>query len=307
MHSLCGMTMPRRVIAGATVMITRRTLRRTHLLRPDRKLNQLFVYVLAVLAARYGMAIHGVVVMSTHEHIVLTDVHGRLPRFLQELHRLLALGIKVLRKWEGAVWDPEKTSVVELCTADAIVEKLAYIMANPVAAGLVEHARQWPGLNTLPSELGVAQWSATRPGYFFDPSNPDWPPSATLQLSAPGCTEKTLPELQREVAEELRALEHDAQVEVRGKGWKFLGAHKLASLSPFARARSWEPLRSLNPTFAVGRHNKQAFFACVARLRAFRQQYRAALELWRRGVREALFPSGTWWMSVWHAASIDAS
>lgn len=85
-----------------TVMVTRRTLRRTHLLRPDAAFNQLYRYCLAVLAARYGILVHAVVVMSTHEHLVLTDSRGQLPRFLQELHRLVALGVKVLRKWEGA-------------------------------------------------------------------------------------------------------------------------------------------------------------------------------------------------------------
>jgi putative transposase len=85
------MTQARRITPGMTVMVTRRTLRRTHLLRPDARLTNLFVYVLAVVAARHNIQVHAAVVMSTHEHIVLTDPHGCLPRFLQELHRLLAL------------------------------------------------------------------------------------------------------------------------------------------------------------------------------------------------------------------------
>ena len=92
-------------------MITRRTLRRTHLLRPDPKLNNLFLYCLAVTSRRFGVLVHAATVMSTHEHLVVTDTRGVLPRFTQELHRLLALGIKSLRKWEGAAWDHEKTSV----------------------------------------------------------------------------------------------------------------------------------------------------------------------------------------------------
>src|SRR5690349_9125794 len=116
---------PRRVLPGKTVLITRRTLRRTHLFRPDPELNQLYLYFLAVLANRYGIRIHAVVLMSTHEHIVATDTRGCLPTFLRELHRLVALAVKVLRKWEGAVWDHERPSVVELRTPEAIIEKLA--------------------------------------------------------------------------------------------------------------------------------------------------------------------------------------
>src|SRR5689334_9340108 len=122
------MTQPRRITPGMTVMVTRRTVRRTHLLRPDSKLTALFMYCLAVVATKYGIQLHAAVVMSTHEHLILTDPLGRLPRFLQELHRLLALAVKVLRNWDGAVWDHEKTSVVELCTPQAVIEKIAYVM-----------------------------------------------------------------------------------------------------------------------------------------------------------------------------------
>jgi hypothetical protein len=60
------MSYPRRVVPGMTVMVTRRTLRRTHLLHPDPQLNNLFIYCLAVLATRYDILVHAVVVMSTH-------------------------------------------------------------------------------------------------------------------------------------------------------------------------------------------------------------------------------------------------
>ena len=47
----------------------------------------------------------------------------------------------MLRKWEGPTWDHERPSVVRLLTEQAIIEKLAYVMANPVKAGLVRRAR----------------------------------------------------------------------------------------------------------------------------------------------------------------------
>jgi hypothetical protein len=124
------------------VMITRRTLRRTHLLNPDPFIRQFFLYALAVCAARYGIVVHAIVLMSTHEHLVISDPLGNLSRFMAQLHRLVALGVKIHRKWEGPVWEPEKSSVVELLTPQAVIQKLAYVMANPVNAGLVMHAEQ---------------------------------------------------------------------------------------------------------------------------------------------------------------------
>ncbi len=104
------MTLPRRVVPGMIQMITRRALRRTHLLRPDREFNQLCLYLLAVYSERYDIEVHAVVFMSTHEHLVVTDRYGRIPDFLRDYHRELALGTKVLRRWEGTLWDSEPTS-----------------------------------------------------------------------------------------------------------------------------------------------------------------------------------------------------
>src|SRR6185436_11619100 len=107
-----AMSQPRAIIPGATYLLTRRTLRRHLLFRPDAAITQLIIYTLAVSARRYGIHVHALCAMSTHLHIVVTDVHGLLPRFLQFFHRLVALGTKVLRAWEGPVWDHEATSTV---------------------------------------------------------------------------------------------------------------------------------------------------------------------------------------------------
>jgi putative transposase len=207
-------------------MITRRTLRRTHLLRPDRELTALYTYCLAVLAPLHGIDVHAAVLMSTHEHLIVTDSRGELPRFLQQLHRIVALGVKVLRGWEGAVWDHEKTSVVELRTPQAVIEKLAYVMANPVAAGLVPRANAWPGVTTSPEHLGRARWTAARPDYYFDHENPGWPDTATLRLVMPAIGMADADIVDR-AQHELRALELDARENVRKKGWQFLTPERL--------------------------------------------------------------------------------
>jgi hypothetical protein len=41
-------------------MITRRTLRRTHLLRPDARMTAFYLYALAVTARRHGIVVHAV-------------------------------------------------------------------------------------------------------------------------------------------------------------------------------------------------------------------------------------------------------
>lgn len=300
------MTQPRCIEPGMTVMVTRRTLRRTQLLRPDAAVRQLYVYCLATTAARHGIRVHAVTIMSTHEHLIVTDTKGRLPLFLQELHRLVALGIKVLRKWEGAIWDHERPSVVRLRTPQAVLEKLAYVMGNPVAAGLVRYAKDWPGLRTLPRDLGRVRLTARRPSCYFDAHNATWPTEAVLSLALPDLDGMSGDRVRQTVEALLRELEHRARHDVQANGWNVLGSDRCAKASPFRRARGWEPLRGRNPSFAVGRGQREAFFEAVAAARAFRIAYRQALERWRSGWREAVFPRGTWLMSRAHGALVAA-
>jgi putative transposase len=60
----------------------------------------------------------------------------------------------------------------------------------------------------------------------------------------------------------------------------------------------------LNPTFAVGREQEGAWRAAAAVVRAFRTSYGSALGRWCAGIRDAVFPAGTWWMRVFHSAGV---
>jgi hypothetical protein len=287
-------------------MITRRVLRRTHLLRPDREFNQLCLYLLAIYSQRYDIEVHAVVFMASHEHLVVTDRDGRIPDFLRDYHRELALGTKALRRWEGSLWDSEPTSRVQLCTPQAVIEKLAYIMANPVDAGLVQRAQDWPGVTTLPHELGAKTWTVQRPDFYFDPDNPQWPKTATLRLTMPR-TPWAQQAVQHRVAQELARLQSAARTRVRAKGWRVLGRSGVLRCSPYARASSWEPLRGLNPHLAVGRAQGPVLCQAVKVLQTFRRAYRRALEKWRQGCRNVVFPAATWQMHWLHRVQVAPS
>jgi hypothetical protein len=81
--------------------------------------------------------------MSTHSHEVITDVRGRYPLFLQTLHRNLALCTKAYRGWPEEVFNKRSTSVHALLTPEAMMESIAYLIANPVEAGAVRYAKDW--------------------------------------------------------------------------------------------------------------------------------------------------------------------
>jgi REP element-mobilizing transposase RayT len=299
------MSHPREIVPGATYLITRRTLRRHLLFRPDAAIRQLLVYALAVSASRFGLQVHAFCAMSTHLHLVVTDVQGVLPRFLHFFHRIVALGTKVLRMWEGPVWDHEATSVVRLLTPGAVVQKIAYVLANPVAAGLVRHASEWPGAKVIVGDIGRGELRAIRPSVYLDPSNPQWPEEARLPIALPPTVDpEGAARFLVEVSAEIKSLEAHAHEEMHRQGHRFLDAAAVCAISPHERATSFEALRDRNPTFAVGRDQGGAVRAAAGAVSAFRRTYRAALERWCAGVRETVFPAGTWWMKAFHGASV---
>ena len=297
------MSHPRSIMPGATYMITRRTILRHMLFRPDPAITQLILYALAVSAQRYRIQVHALCAMSTHLHIVLTDPDGILPSFLQFFHRLVALGTKVLRRWDGPVWDHGSTSVVRLMTPEAVVQEIAYTLANPVNAGLVRRAHEWPGAKALVSDLGRGVLHASQPDIYFDPTNPAWPSDIDLPLALPPTiAEDEADQYRRNVAAQLAQHEAEARTKVRPE--LILGPERAATVPPTSRATSFEPLRERNPTFAVGHRNGVEWRCAAASVRTFRAAYRAALEQWRSGVRGAVFPAGTWWMRVFHAVTV---
>lgn len=300
-----GMTRRRIIEAGTTWALSRRTTRRYFLLNPDqaRELERCYWYCLGLAAQRFGVVVHAGCLMSTHSHEVVTDVRGVLPRFLQEFHRLLALSTKALRGWPGEVFDKRSTGQHVLLTPEAKIEALGYLIANPVEAGTVRYAKDWPGAHTLPRHIGTRVVKVKRPSHYFAHDNPQWPDVVELRLEMPTDLELDYgTELAQErIAERVKEREHRAWLESKRTGMTFMGARRVLRQAHTKRARSYETFGRLNPQFAaVGR--KEAAAEAVQRLRIFNAHYDKALAAWMSGKRTVCFPVGTWWMRVCHAA-----
>jgi putative transposase len=77
-------TPPRLIRPNATYAITRRIEGRRFLLRPDPRFNELFVWLLAVIAERHGVVVHVATVMSTHYHLVVTVPDENVSEFAHD-------------------------------------------------------------------------------------------------------------------------------------------------------------------------------------------------------------------------------
>ena len=303
----CLPTMTRRRIIepGKTWALSRRTTRRYFLLNPDssRELEQCYWYCLGLAAQRFGVVVHAGCLMSTHSHEVVTDARGVLPRFVQEFHRLLALTTKSLRGWPGEVFDKRSTGQHALVTPEAMIEALAYLISNPVEAGAVRYANDWPGAHTLPRDIGQRVLNIRRPEHYFDPANTNWPDVVQLRIEMPAAlTIGYGMELARErIAVRVKEREHRAWQESKRTGIAFLGERRVVRQAHTKRAGSEEAFGSLNPQFAAAGHVGAAV-DMARQLRAFNAQYDQALAAWSAGRRDVYFPVGTWWMRVCHGA-----
>ena len=288
------MTPPRQVLQGASYLITRRCSQRQFLLKPSPIVDAVFGYVLAVAAQRYGVLIHVYCVLSNHLHVVLTDPRGRLPAFEQFLDSLLA---RALNSWYGRweyFWAPSTYSAVTLITPEDVLEKCAYTLANPVAAGLVEHACHWPGRWSSPDLLSGEPEVIARPKHFFSPGG-QMPATAELRLVAsPGFA--SVEAFRAALMERLAAHEKAARAELASKGRRFLGVKRVLAQRHTDFPERGEPRRELNPRVAA--RDKWKRIEVLVRLKEFVASYREALRRFRSGARDVLFPEGTYLMRV---------
>ncbi len=296
------MAHPRRIVPGETYLITRRCYQRTFRLCPGPETNRIFMYCLAFATRKTGVVLHAACVMSNHHHLVVTDTRGALPDFLRELHRLTAKAMNALQgEWEN-LWAAEPASVVRLVTDGDVEEKIAYVAANPVAAGLVNHPDAWPGVLVW----GQRTLQVRRPSAYFS-SEGICPETLTLAVEPPARRNDdglSLVEWFGRVGRIVSGKVAAAHRAVQNEGREFLGAAAVMSASFMGRASSYEDKRGRIPTFAA---RVRYIWDRLRRVEQdFRRRYQAARKAWRGGDRDVSFPLGTWAMRVFHGARVDA-
>lgn len=287
---------PRRILAGLTWFITRRTTRRHFLLRPDADgISQaIYWYTTAVLAKKFGIVIHAVQILSTHIHEVLTDPLGNLPNFVRERNRALANALKCHRGWPEEVFQRAPASYVALHGPEAILKQIGYTLANCVEAGLVTSPEHWPGVTVLPNEIGSRVVEVSRPTMYFNPENEVWPDRASLAIEVPHELKVAYGE---RAGDKIRVAVDCAVLrarEIARAAGRTVGPIARLLSTPFQRrARSCEPFGTRNPRFATGGDSELAREA-KSSWREFLGKYRKALHEWRTGVPRPDFPPGTW-------------
>ena len=105
---------------------------------------QMLLDLLHESADKFGVALHAYVLMSNHFHLLATpqttDVFGQM---MQAVGRRYVRYFNTLQKRSGTLWEGRYKSTV-IQPERHLLACMAYIDLNPVRAGLVEQARDYP-------------------------------------------------------------------------------------------------------------------------------------------------------------------
>jgi hypothetical protein len=272
-------------------MITRRCTQRQFLLRPDRETNNAFIYCLATAAKRHGIEVLFTIAMSNHHHTGIHDVAGNYPEFLEYFHKLLAKCQNARYGRHENFWSSEQTSVVLLSDKRDVLARLIYALTNPVKDHLVERAQDWPGVTSLPCAVAEQALTATRPRHFFRDDG-EMPEVATLTFHQPKAFEHlTAQEYGAMVSENIKRVEDAATAARRLSGRRVLGRAKI--LRQDWRDRPRAPSQKAAEASPASQWTR---VEALLRSRVFRDAYVAAREALQTGVRDVVFPAGTYWL-----------
>lgn len=285
------MSLPREILPGRFYKITRRTVQRMFLLRPDDETNNAFLYCLGVAAKRCGVEVLLPCVMSNHHHTEIYDRKGTVVEFVEHLHKLMARSQNVLRGRSENMWSSEEVSIVQLVDPADVIDKLVYTATNPVKDGLVEKVHHWPGVNGFSDLVNQRTIRAKRPRHFFREDGP-MPAEITLELTIPpelGEAAEVLAVLRERVA----AFEESKRLERLKTGRSVLGRRRVLRQSPFASPTTESPRREIRPRVAA--RSRGSRIEALLRNRVFIDRYRAARVAWLAGA-SVEFPPGTYWL-----------
>jgi REP-associated tyrosine transposase len=121
-----------------------------------------FLAVLEAVVERYGVECHAYCLMSNHYHLVLRTLEANLSSAIQHLNSVYAQSWNRRHTRVGHVLQGRfKGQLIQ--REGYFLEACRYVVLNPVRAGLVNHAEDWPW-SSYRSTAGLApapQWLTT--------------------------------------------------------------------------------------------------------------------------------------------------
>ena len=296
---------PRWLKADTGYAQTQRTVDRQFLFKPDEAVRNIIGASAARAQQTHPVIIYWLEFNINHEQngiAALSDSPEHLNnivRFKQTFHRLLAEELNRYLDRDGGVFStPART---DECLDNASLEQqFFYAMTNPVKDGLVERVAHWRGFSSYDAlALGkdeVFEYydrTAWNKGGGKRNKKPIQAYAQTARIEytpLPSWSHMSSRSRQAYIRKEVRFMEKVFRKERELAGRTAMGPARLAKLDPRSRPRS-KPERTRKPICHSScperaREYEQAF-------KEFLSSYKKASALYRSGVLDAEFPSGS--------------
>lgn len=267
----------RRLRPGAWWSVVVRCTRQEFRLRPDEERTQAVGYFVSkALIACPGIRLVAVCQMSNHIHIVLRDDRSELSKFMCRFESPLAKFLNKLDGTSGQVFS-KRFSAIETIDKDAVLDRIAYSVTNPVKDGLVPSLGSWPGVVVWAGNEQDLTFS--RPRYIRSKNSADVP--LELSISRDVLSDSEITDLKREISNRITAL-----VRQRGRT-RFLGRKRVLLAAVFDSPSS----KTATPMPICHASSFETWWDYVLEWRVFRAAYRKASDAFRAGDWSVHFPA----------------
>lgn len=287
------MTLPKIIEPGQVVDITRRTFNRQFLLanRMDGQTKNDMGFIMCFYAGMYEQQLHSVTIMSNHYHCVMTDSTGLRSDYLRDTHAMMTRLMNRKLGRRDTIWSSQETAEQILLDEVSIEAKILYSAANPVAAGLVEHAEQWDHFTILPSDWGKVM-RFERPEFFINPNIPEFIEYIPLPPKSLYMEGETLADVILRYNQNLTSLEIHHQKQRIQKGLTFIGMMTCYNVDYYASPDTIDKPGVFHRFCAA---TKSAREQANLAFKQFCEQHKKARSAFKID-RYVIFPAGTYQM-----------
>jgi putative transposase len=247
--------------------------------------------------------------MSNHVHFVVTDPKGQLSKFLQTFDSMLSRQLNAMRGTKGSNFERDP-GIQAIADQAGVIVQSVYSLANPLAAHLVQHLREWKASSSYSLEYDEAvTFPRPRCGLWAETKGParrgkhpsrarlryrgrsKAPMSATFKLARPDVRmDLDDPALRQLIRDQVEERAEDLVKERKKEGIKVLGWRRVVTQHYLATPNTSHPLFNRRPR-VTGR-DPSACAKLLAKLERFVKAYRVALKAFRGGGWPT-FPYGT--------------
>jgi putative transposase len=280
--------------------VTCRALHSRLLFCPRPLMNEILIGTLARAKQRHKVQVCFFVCISNHMHLLLWTENAReLAKFMGYFLSKLAREVGRLTGWKEKIFGRRYQAIVVSDEEGAQIERLRYCLAHGAKEDLVDRPREWPGVQTVRALLEgevleglwfdrTKEYLARRRGEKFDPLK--YATREVLELDPLPCWRHLTEEQRRpRVAALVEDIESEAAARRKRTGAKPLGVEAILAQNPLQRPKKTK--KSPAPAFhAASKTVRRELWNAYA---LFVSAYRDAAEKLRAGIRDVVFPRGS--------------